>query len=415
MSDCDKIEALIWENIEGTISKSDRELLEKHLSECAKCREIQSTLEAIAESKKSDEKAISGIDADAFETAVFQKIRATESELRFKREEQGYMFRLYFSVGLAAAIVAFMVLSLGDLERYVMPAKIKTFKSALPEKEYDAVQIVLKPSKRDEPAATPPTPAREQIADIDDKVMKIMPPPTVVQTPDTAEPIVTAMAEEKPAAMPEKARAPVEQLDEDLVVADAESGFDEEKAVLESRGKKRIGRYAKAKFETSEGLAAGNFSILSKPVTNPAPDSVVINSIYLSDESIPMASQQTRAFLPEVVVDSGIIQAVETPRSILVTVDKMPVPVNIIPPEYPVWARKNGISGVVWVKARVGENGKVETAEILSSSMPGYGFEEASLEAAKQCRYIPAEANGFKIGIWVIYPVNFIFKNNDSD
>ncbi|UCE67101.1 MAG: TonB family protein [Candidatus Zixiibacteriota bacterium] len=415
MSDCDKIEALIRENIEGTISNSDREFLEKHLSECAKCRGIQSTLTAIAESKKSDEKVISEIDAEAFETAVLQKIRAAESELRFKREDQGYMLRLYFSVGLAAAIVAFMVLSLGDLERYVMPVKIKTFKSALPEKEYDTVQIVLKPSKRDKPAATPATPAREQIADIDDKAMKIMPPPAVEQTSDTAEPIVTAMAEEKPAATPEKARAPAEQLDEDLAAADLEQEYDNEEAVLESRGKKATDRRIAAKFETVEGLAASNFSILSRPVTKSAPDSVVINSIYLSDESIPMASQQTRAFLPEVVVDSGIIQAVETPRSILVTVDKMPVPVKIIPPEYPVWARKNGISGVVWVKARVDENGNVETAEILSSSMPGYGFEEASLEAAKRCRYIPAEANGFKIGIWVIYPVNFIFKNNDSD
>ena len=53
--------------------------------------------------------------------------------------------------------------------------------------------------------------------------------------------------------------------------------------------------------------------------------------------------------------------------------------------------------------------GDVEEAEIESSSNPGYGFEEASLEAAKQCKYLPAEANGFKIGVWVIYPVNFVF------
>lgn len=415
MTACDKIETLIWENVAGIISEKDRELLEKHLTECEKCRGIQSTMEAISESKKVDENIISSISAEAFDTAVLQKIRARESELRFKREDQGYMFRLSFSVGLAAAIVAFMVLSLGDLERYVMPIKLDTHKTTLTEKEYDAVQIVLKPSKSDEPAATPPLPVQERRAEIDDKALEIMPPPVIEQIPDTVEPVSMAMAEEKPATIPEKDKISIEDEDKDLVVAKLETGYGKEEAVLESRGKKRIDRYAAAKFETGNKLATSHFSILSKPVTNPAPDSVVINSIYLSDESIPITSQQTRAFLPEVIVDSGIIQAARTPRSILVTVDKMPVPIKIIPPEYPVWARKNGISGIVWVKARVDENGDVKTAEILSTSMPGYGFEEASLEAAKQCKYIPAEANEFKIGIWVIYPVNFIFKNNNSD
>jgi len=412
---CDKIETLLWESTDRTLSENEKEFLEKHLAECEKCREFRSTVEAIAESKKADKDIISGVSADAFETAVFQKIRARESELRFKREDRGYMFRLSFSVGLAAAIVAFMVLSLGDLEKYVMPVKLDSYRSALSEKEYDAVQIVLKPTKRDQPAESPPIPVQEQRADIDDKAMKIIPPPVIERIPDTAEPVSMAMTEEKPATIPEKDKIPIEDEDKDLVVARLKPGYGKEEVALESRGKKGIDRYAAAKFKTGNKLATSHFSILSKPVTNPAPDSVVINSIYLSDESIPMASQQTRAFLPEVIVDSGIIQAVETPNSILVTVDKMPVPVKIIPPEYPVWARKNGISGVVWVKARVDENGDVKTAEILSTSMPGYGFEEASLEAARRCKYIPAEANGFKIGIWVIYPVNFIFKNNNSE
>ena len=413
MSDCDKIEALIWERMERTLSERERESLEKHLSECENCGRVQSTIEMISESKKSDDRVISKIDADTFETAVLQKIRARESEIRFKREDQGYMFRLYFSVGLAAAIVAFMVLSLGDLERYVMPIKLESYKSTISEKEYDAVQIVLKPSRPEELRASPPISAGEEEAGIDDKAMKIMPPPKLVQTPDTAEPVVTAMAEEKPEAMPEEVETPVEK--EDLIMAETEPGYIEEEAAVKPRDKKEIKHYAMTKLETGKGSVESQFSILSKPVTSPAPDSVVINSIYLSEESIPIASQQTRAFLPEVIIDSGVIQAAKTPRSILVTVDKMPVPVEIIPPEYPVWARKNGISGVVWVKARVDESGNVETAEILSSNMPGYGFEEASLEAARQCKYIPAEANGYKIGIWVLYPVNFIFKNNNSD
>ncbi len=417
MNACDKIESLLWESLERTLSESEKALLEKHLSECEKCRAIASTIEAIAESKKADEKIISSVGAEAFETAVFQKIRARESELRFRREEQGYMFRLCFSVGLAAAIVAFMVLSLGDLERYVMPVKLGSYRSAAPEKQYDAVQVILKPSEPDESGKVPSPPPREQRAEIDKKVMKIMPPPAIDKAIDTTEPTITAMAEEEPVTLPEKELALVgKDVESGLAIVDAEPGADKGTAIPELLGKKaRVNGQLEMKFEAAQEAATGDFSILSRPVYKAAPESVVINSIYLSDESIPIVSQQMRAFLPEVVVDSGIIQAVETPHSILVTVDKMPVPVKVVPPEYPVWARKNGISGVVWVKARVDENGNVDNAEIISSSMPGYGFEEASLEAAGQCRYIPAEANGFKIGIWVIYPVKFIFKNNNSD
>ncbi|UCC78400.1 MAG: TonB family protein [Candidatus Zixiibacteriota bacterium] len=417
MNGCDKIESLLWASIERTLSESEKALIEKHLSECEKCREVRSTIEAIAESKKADEKIIASVGAEAFETAVFQKIRARESELRFKREEQGYMFRLYFSVGLAAAIVAFMVLSLGDLERYVMPIKFDSYRSTPSEKRFDAVQVILRPSEPDEPGKIPVPPSREQRSATDEKVMKIMPPPAIEKTIDTTKPTITAMAEEEPVTLPEKELKVVDKdIESGLTIVDAEPSIDKGMTVPELLGKKaRVDGQLETKFEAAEEAATGDFSILSRPVYKAAPESVVINSIYLSDESIPIFSQQMRAFLPEVVVDSGIIQAVETPHSILVTVDKMPVPIKVVPPEYPVWARKNGISGVVWVKARVDQNGNVENAEIISSSMPGYGFEEASLEAARQCLYIPAEANGFKIGIWVIYPVKFIFKNNNSD
>lgn len=416
MNDCGKIEPLLWESLERTLSENEKALVEKHLSECEKCRDIRSTITAIAESKKADEKIISGVGAEDFENAVFQKIRARESELRFQREEKGYMFRLYFSVGLAAAIVAFMVLSLGDLERYILPIKFDSYRSTTTERQFDAVQVILTPSKTDETGKAPTPPPREQRAEINEKAMKIMPPPVIEKAIDTTQPEIAAMAEEEPAAIPEKELKVVDKdMESGLTIVEAEPPGEKETTVPESLGKKaRLESHMEMKPGAGETVT-GDFSILSEPVTKTEPELVVINSIYLSDESIPISSQQTRAFLPEVVVDSGIIQAVETPRSLLVTVDKMPVPVKIIPPEYPVWARKNGISGVVWVKARVDENGDVETAEIISSSMPGYGFEEASLEAAKQCRYIPAEAGGYKIGIWVIYPVKFIFKNNDSD
>jgi TonB family protein len=412
---CDKIEALLWESLERNLTEKERESIESHLSGCDRCKAVSATIEAIAESKRTDQSADSVLDVDEFEAGIFQKIRAREGELRFKKEDRGYMIRLYFSVGLAAAIVAFIVLSLGDLDRYILPAYKESQKTTVPKRKTDTLHITLKPQDRFKPEEPPTAPAEKKGGEIDNKVMQLMPPPTVAKDADTiGQKAILKAGKETPAILKDSAAQVVEEImihpEADSVSADATK---EGLPKLFAKGKAVPESYLGMESISGKKQTAGDFSILSEPVSNPGPDSVVINSIYLSDESIPMASQQTRAYLPEVIIDSGTVQSMETPRSVLVTVDKMPVAVKIIPPEYPVWARKNGISGDVWVKARVDNDGNVVSAEVLSSSMPGYGFEEAALDAARQSKYLPAEANGFKIPISVIYPVHFIYKDND--
>jgi len=426
LTGCDKIEALLWEKAYGTISEEDNELLRQHLADCADCRKIQSTIEALGVSRRADEEFISGIGADEFESSVMRKIRARESELRFKRDDKGYMVRMYFSVGLAAAIVAFIVISMGDLERFVIPTKPAAYNRVnAPKQYYDTFHIELQPGRTEEPPepagrvsmergeesrekAEPSAiqPSQEESgAELEESdVAKLFEKEQKAEVPEPAPRLLTIIPKEKaePEAV-EKKKAEVIKPDMHF---DFRSANEQQPGALTARRMKGIS-------EVTSDLDVGQFQILNQPVTNPAPDSVEINSIYLIDESIPFASQQTRAYLPQVRVDSGSVQSVETPRSVLVTVEKMPIPVKIIPPEYPVWARKNGISGTVWVKAHVNDDGDVVEAEIESSSNPGYGFEEASLEAAKQCKYLPAEANGFKIGVWVIYPVNFVFNAED--
>jgi len=152
------------------------------------------------------------------------------------------------------------------------------------------------------------------------------------------------------------------------------------------------------------------FSILAKPVTAPSPDSVSIEAVYLTDETVPFISQQTRASISEVVVDTGLVQSRQAPAGMLVTVERMPRPINLVLPEYPVWAKKRGFSGEVWIKARIDEEGKVTEAYIISSNFPSVGFEEAALEAAKKSSYLPAESNGLRLPVWIMYPVRFIYK-----
>ena len=315
MSECEKIEKLLWEYPD--LSPSDRDSLSAHLDRCPTCREELETLQTLGNSCQEDRRVISQLDSTSFDNAVLAKIRGRKRVAVSRTDDRRFLFSTLSSVGLAAAIVVFMIISISDLGN--LPA-FKQIQPSPEEEAFDYIEIRLKPVERFE----------------------------------------------APKAM-------------------AMAGHDK-KSSLEP------------------------FSILEKPVTAPSPDSVNIGVVYLSDETVPLLSQQTRASISEVIVDTGMIQAVRIPEAILVTVEKMPRAIDMVPPEYPVWGRKRELSSVVWVKARIDENGTVIDARIISSSTSGAGFEDAALEAALKSRYLPAESNGIRIPVWIMYPVKFIYK-----
>jgi TonB family protein len=320
VSNCRKIEKLLWEYPDGEISPAEKKEVSAHLDECVICRRALETIDAIRESKKADRMTISSIDAFAFDNAVMNKIRRETEGSEVKTEDREYKFRMAISFGLAAAIVIFLVFSISDLSDLALHKDRGGKPTGVAEKKYDRIDIHLRPPESE-------------------KKLRMAP-----------------------------------------------------------------GRIAGKGDQTVE-----SFSLLPAPVSRPAPDSVNIEAVYLTDETVPLLSQQARASLSEVVVDTGMIQSAQTPLSMLITVEKMPVPVEVVPPEYPVWAKKRGISGVVWVKARVDENGDIVDAQVLSSSIAGVGFEESALQAALKSRYMPAEANGVRLPVWIVYPVSFIF------
>lgn len=155
------------------------------------------------------------------------------------------------------------------------------------------------------------------------------------------------------------------------------------------------------------------FSILTGPVTAPSPESVNIDAVFVSSDSVPMEKQMQAASLAEIYADTGAIQVVAPEVSVMITSEKMPRPIHVELPEYPIWARKRGLSATVWLKAKVLENGSVDETQILSCDNPGVGFEESAAEAARKSQFLPASANGIDYSIWIIYPVRFIFKNQD--
>lgn len=323
MSECNKIEKLLWEYPDGKLSAAERDAVSSHLEGCAACGRALETINALRESSRADRKAISSVDALAFDDAVMGKIRIQNSTRTAETVDRKYIFRMAASVGLAAAIVIFLVFSISDLGDPTLQRGRGEKPSTMAEKEYDRLDIRLRPQE----------------------------------------------------GAKKNAMAP-------------------------------------ARIAESEDQAVESFSILPEPVARPAPESINIDAVYLTDEAVPVLSQQTRASLSRVVVDTGMIQSAETPSSMLITVEKMPVPVDVVLPEYPVWAKKRGISGVVWVKARIDENGKVAEALILSSSVSGMGFDESALEAALRSRYMPAETNGERLPVWIVYPVRFVFKSS---
>ncbi|MFA5480658.1 MAG: TonB family protein [Candidatus Muiribacteriota bacterium] len=87
-------------------------------------------------------------------------------------------------------------------------------------------------------------------------------------------------------------------------------------------------------------------------------------------------------------------------------VDKAPVPVITLPPQYPVMASKNGIEGEAVVIAVVDEKGKVVSVEIKSTK-PGEVFVNSSLNCIKNWVFKPAEKNGKPVMVKVEIPLKY--------
>lgn len=78
-------------------------------------------------------------------------------------------------------------------------------------------------------------------------------------------------------------------------------------------------------------------------------------------------------------------------------------------PEYPHNAMEQLKEGYVILQVYIGRRGFVEKVIAAKCSSPNWGFEEAALQAAYQCKYTPAKNNGKPIELWVEYKVNFTF------
>ncbi len=98
------------------------------------------------------------------------------------------------------------------------------------------------------------------------------------------------------------------------------------------------------------------------------------------------------------------IQIDEDPAD-FVPVEKQPVPVKQVSPEYPEIARKASVEGTVWVKILVDKEGKAKKAVIMKSDSEI--FNEAAQKAALQWVFTPAMMNNGPVAVWAAVPFRF--------
>ena len=90
-----------------------------------------------------------------------------------------------------------------------------------------------------------------------------------------------------------------------------------------------------------------------------------------------------------------------------VYVEELPSVISKIPPDYPTWAREQGISGTVMLQALIGKDGLVKDTRIIQS-IPQ--LDDYAVGAVRQWRFKPAMSEGRPIAVWVSIPVKFTLR-----
>ena len=93
----------------------------------------------------------------------------------------------------------------------------------------------------------------------------------------------------------------------------------------------------------------------------------------------------------------------------------IPQVVQSAPPRYPLPAMREEIEGDVELLVCIGVDGAVTGVEVLTSSSPGNGFEEAATEAVANWRYVPALLNGKPVEVYTVVTVGFEPERNRDD
>ena len=88
--------------------------------------------------------------------------------------------------------------------------------------------------------------------------------------------------------------------------------------------------------------------------------------------------------------------------------DDSPVPIGAIKPDYPDFARRARVQGIVTLEVDVYKDGTVGNIKVVRSVQPGPGgLDEAAINAVKRVRFQPGKSSGNAVDTRVTIPVEF--------
>ena len=81
-----------------------------------------------------------------------------------------------------------------------------------------------------------------------------------------------------------------------------------------------------------------------------------------------------------------------------------------VEPRYPKEARKAGVQGHVTLHAVIASDGTIAKVEVVKSTSPQHGFEDAAIAAVKQWRYRPGTIGGAAVPVYFTVTIGFTFE-----
>ncbi len=87
-----------------------------------------------------------------------------------------------------------------------------------------------------------------------------------------------------------------------------------------------------------------------------------------------------------------------------------PVPVRMVPPNYPFNLRRIGISGIVTVSCLIDEKGGVQDIRVVKTS--NEQFSQPALDAVLKWKFKPANKGGVPVPLRINIPIQFNIKDD---
>jgi protein TonB len=157
-----------------------------------------------------------------------------------------------------------------------------------------------------------------------------------------------------------------------------------------------------------------NIPETTQRVTAPAPrfamplevsDDVMLDDVTIEDTSLDVNTAEPVEIKPVIMQEEVLIE--EEPIEEIFeffAVEEQPQRISEVAPVYPRAAQEARVQGTVFVRALVGTDGSIETAEVLKG--PDL-LHEAAINAALATKFTPAKQNDMPVKCWVQMRFNF--------